>query len=136
MREAGLSTKFLTKTCHTFHYISAVLSMDSIKHMCRNCHESHFLWIEVSGWLHTLRFVRATLPACLYARALSSAWSTAEGGEAKCWCSSFDGSLKASPCFLWLLSWAVIIVICNDIPKALHFSRMWSEESKTYLQQF
>ena len=115
MMKAGLSTDFLTKTCHTSHYINTVLSMDSIKHLCHNWCESHFLLIDVCGCLCTLRLVRAALPACLYAGSLSSAWSTAERWEAKCWCSSFDGSLKASSCCLWLLSCAVIIVVCNDV---------------------
>lgn len=91
-----ITPKFLTKIHQTFHDINAVLSMDSIKHLCCYWHENHFLWIEVSGCLHTPRLMRATLPACLYARAFSSAWSTAEGWKAKCWCSSFDRSLKAS----------------------------------------
>lgn len=79
--EAGMSTNFLTKTCHTFHLINAGLSMEGIKHLCCNWHESHFLLIEVSGCLHTLRLVRATLTACLYARALSSAQSAAKSGR-------------------------------------------------------
>lgn len=55
--------------------------------------------------------------ACLFVLpgSLSSAQSTAERWEAKCWCSSFDRSLKASSCSLWLLSCAVIIVVCNDV---------------------
>lgn len=35
MMEAGLSPSQISdKTCHTSHYINAVISMDNIKHLC------------------------------------------------------------------------------------------------------
>lgn len=112
MRQEWVPT-FWLKPVILFTTLMLASAWRALNHLCRNWHESHFLLIEVSGCLHTLRLVRAALTAGLYARALSSAQSAAEVWEAKCWCSSFDRSLKASLCCLWLLSCAMIIVVCN-----------------------
>lgn len=132
MMGIGLSPKFLTKTRYTIHYINAVLSTDSIKCLCHKCHEGHFLWMEISRCLHTLRLVRATSPCLLVCQGIVVSPDTAEGWEAEYSCSIFDRSLKASSCCLWLLSCAVIIVVCNNVPKALQVLGMWSEVSKGY----
>lgn len=128
----GPSPKFLTKTCYTIDYINAVISINSIKHLCRKWHEGHFLWIEVSSCLHTLRLIRSTSPCLLVCQGIVVSPNTAEGWEAEYWCSIFDRSLKASSCCLWLLSCSVIMVVCNNVPKALQVPRMWYEVSKSY----
>lgn len=124
MTETRWSLKLLTKTCHAFHDISADLRVDSVKRLCWKCREGRFMWVEVSGCLHPLRLVRAT-SACLLVRQGSVVSpDTAEGWEAKYCCNIFHRSLKASSCCPWPLSCAVMIVVRNDVPKALQVPRM------------